>query len=40
MGGGMQTIDSDGDDAVFAEELSLERLQESGTRPYILEYIP
>ena len=30
LGGGMQTADSDADDDVFSEELSLERLHEPG----------
>lgn len=32
LGGGMQNADSDADDDVFSEELSLERLHEPGAR--------
>ena len=30
VGGGLPPIDSDGEDAVFSEELTLEKLQEPG----------
>ena len=33
VGGGLPPIDSDGEDAVFSEELTLEKLQEPGARP-------
>ena len=33
VGGGLPPIDSDGEDAVFSEELTLEKLQEPGEGP-------